>query len=59
MILNEIINIIETYNLGKVVAWILENNVGQANPYHNFDHALCVMYHAHEAWVYTHPLDLL
>ena len=32
--------IIEKYELGDVVRWILENNPSQALPYHNFSHAL-------------------
>jgi hypothetical protein len=33
---------IETYDLGGMVRWILENNPSQALPYHNFNHSLWV-----------------
>ena len=46
-----ILDIMEQYDLGGCVRWILENNPSQALPYHNFNHSLWVAYHAHEAYL--------
>ena len=50
--ITEILNIIERYDLGSVVRWLLENNPSQALPYHNFNHSLWVTHHADLAYRY-------
>ena len=45
-----IISIIEKYDLGLMVRYILEHNMSQASPYHNCDHMFDVMYNAHHAY---------
>jgi len=47
-----VLDIIEKYELGDVVAWILNNNPSQALPYHNFAHSLDVMYYSSVAYCY-------
>ena len=44
-----ILKIIEKYDLGDMVRWILENNSSQALPYHNFNHSLWVAHYIHDA----------
>ena len=44
------LKIIEEYDLGNMVCWILENNPAQALPYHNFTHSLWVASNAYEAF---------
>jgi len=50
---DEILQIIRQNELGDCVRWLLENNMSQSLPYHNFDHALDVMYYAYKAFKYS------
>jgi len=47
---DSVLQLIEKYQLGPVVRWILENNPSQALPYHNLQHSLYVMFYAEKCW---------
>lgn len=49
--IQEILKIIERYDLGNMVRWILTNNPSQALPYHNFNHSLWVAHYVHDAYL--------
>jgi len=51
----EILKIIERYDFGSCIRWILENNPSQALPYHNFSHSLWVAYYVDQAYRYEKP----
>ena len=49
------LKIIEEFNLGFMIRWILENNTAQSLPYHNFSHSLWVANYAQ--MIYTHETN--
>ena len=53
--IDEILNIIDEYSLGRCVQWILKHNPSQALPYHSFNHSIWVAYYADQAYRYERP----
>ena len=59
----QINDIIEEYDLGRMVGYLLKNNPSFAAPYHSHAHCLRTTYLAKKAWDYSNkvqcPVDLL
>ena len=51
-----LLHLIDTYQLGDAVRFVLENNPSQTLPYHSTHHALTVMLVVNEAWQYDQKL---
>jgi len=55
--IDTVLDIIEKYELGDAVTWILDHNPSQALPYHNFSHSLDVLYYSVVAYCYDERAD--